>query len=144
MQRRPETETLGPLEPAFAALHAEHLKDETRHLQIDGQLVERCLARARPRTRALNARLFARLVETATRPTRAGSGVKVVRQLVREMPELSRHEGEMVRALLALRRDRAFQQSLFNRAAMPLTFGVFDRAEELRGLGRVMIGYERR
>src|SRR5215475_1761636 len=44
MARNPVTETLGPLEPTFAAVHRDHMRDEARHLQIDGILVERCLA----------------------------------------------------------------------------------------------------
>jgi P-aminobenzoate N-oxygenase AurF len=144
MTRNPVTETLGPLEPTVAAVHREHLRDEARHLQIDGLLVELCLAHAGPTTRAWNARLFKSLLDSVTRPTRAGSGVKVIRQLVREMPELSWHEEEMIAAVLALKDDRAFQTSLFNRDAMPLTFGVFDRTLELHDLGAAMVGYERR
>jgi hypothetical protein len=144
MARNPVTETLGPLEPTFALVHREHMRDEARHLQIDGLLVDLCLAGTGRAARALNARLFKSLLGTVTRPTRAGSGVKVVRQLVREMPELSWHEEEMVAALLALEDDRAFQASLFNRAAMPLTFGVFDRTRELDDLGAAMVGYDRR
>lgn len=144
MAKHPVTETLGPLEPNFAGVHRDHMRDEARHLQIDGILVERSLAGAGRATRALNARLFKSLLDTVTRPTRAGSGVKVIRQLVREMPELSWHEERMIAAVLALRDDRAFQASLFNRAAMPLTFGVFDRAHELHDLGAAMVGYDRR
>lgn len=144
MAKHPVTETLGPLEPTFAGVHRDHMRDEARHLQIDGILVERSLAGAGRATRALNARLFKSLLDTVTRPTRAGSGVKVIRQLVREMPELSWHEERMIAAVLALRDDRAFQASLFNRAAMPLTFGVFDRAHELHDLGAAMVGYDRR
>lgn len=144
LARNPVSETLGPLEPSFAALHREHLRDETRHLQIDGLLTDLCLAQAGPGARAWNARLFKSLLDTVTRPTRAGSGVKVIRQLVREMPELGWHEEEMIGAVLALKHDRAFQTSLFNREAMPLTFGVFDRTPELGDLGAAMVGYERR
>lgn len=144
MARNPVTETLGPLEPSFAALHREHLRDESRHLQIDGLLADLCLAQAGPTTRALNARFFKSLLDTVTRPTRAGSGVKVVKRLVQEMPELRWHEEEMIVALMALKDDRAFQTSLFNRDAMPLTFGVFDRTRELHDLGTAMVGYERR
>jgi P-aminobenzoate N-oxygenase AurF len=144
MARNPVTETLGPLEPSFAAVHREHLRDESRHLQIDGLLVELCLAEAGPVARALNARLFKSLLDTVTRPTRAGSGVKVIRRLVHEMPELQWHEEEMIAAVLALKDDRAFQASLFNRDAMPLTFGVFDRTRELHDLGTAMVGYDRR
>jgi hypothetical protein len=144
MARHPATETLGPLETTFAAVHREHMRDETRHLQVDGWLVDLCLAETGRTTRALNARLFKSLLAPVTRPTRAGSGVKVIRQLVREMPELSRHEDELIAAVLALKNDRAFQTSLFNRTDLPLTFGVFDHTHELHDLGATMVGYERR
>ena len=35
MTRCPQTETLGRLDPAFAGVHLEHMKDEARHLHID-------------------------------------------------------------------------------------------------------------
>ena len=77
MAASPVTETLGPLEPTFAAVHREHMKDEARHLQIDGILVDLCLARPAATQRVLNAALFKSMLGTVTRPTRAGSGVKV-------------------------------------------------------------------
>jgi hypothetical protein len=143
MARNPSTATLGPLEPTFAAVHREHLKDEARHLHVDAMLIERVLAATGPWTRTLNAVLFKAMLGIVTRPTRAGSGVKVVRQLVREMPELSWRENEMIAALLALDRDRAFQTSLFNRKIMPLTFGLFDRTPEFADLSAAMVGYDR-
>jgi hypothetical protein len=143
MAQNPGTD-LGPLEPTFVEVHREHMRDETRHLQVDGLLAEVCLAGAGRRRRALNAHLFKRFVAPMTRPTRGGSGIKVIRRLVSEMPELSWREKELTNSVLALRNDRAFQTSLFNREAMPLTFGVFDRAEELGSLGEVIVGYDRR
>ena len=144
LARNPTTETLGAIEPAFAALHREHMKDELRHLQVDGILAELCLARAGRATRALNATLFKTMLGVVTRPTRRGSGVKVIRELIRQMPELSWRQEEMTRAVLALRHDDAFQRSLFNRTAMPLTFGVFDASPELATLAKRMVGYDRR
>jgi para-aminobenzoate N-oxygenase AurF len=144
LSRNPVTETLGPLEPTFAAVHAEHLKDEVRHLQIDGMLIDLCLGGSGRGRRALNATLFKTMLAAVTRPTRAGSGVKVIRELVRQMPELSWREGEMIDAVLALKDDRGYQVSLFNRKAMPLTFGVFDRTQEFHDLNNAMMGYDRR
>jgi hypothetical protein len=144
MARNPVTETLGPLEPFFANVHREHMRDETRHLQLDGWLVDLCLSGSGPTARATNARLFKSLLAPISRPTRAGSGVKVIRQLVREMPELGWQEEALIAAVLALEHDRAFQTSLFNRGDLPLTFGVFDHTEELHDLGAAMVGYERR
>jgi hypothetical protein len=144
LSRNPVTETLGPLEPTFAAVHAEHLKDEVRHLQIDGMLIDLCLGGSNRRQRVLNATLFKTMLAAVTRPTRAGSGVKVIRELVRQMPELSWRENEMIDAVLALKDDRGYQTSLFNRKAMPLTFGVFDRTQEFHDLTNAMMGYDRR
>ena len=138
------TETLGPLDPGFVSVHHEHMKDEARHLHVDGLLIDACLSSASPGRRALNARLFAAMLSGVTRPTRSGSGVKVIRQLVRDMPELKAREPEMIKAVLALKDHRAFQNSLFNRRIMPVTFGVFDETPEFAELGRRMIGYDRR
>jgi hypothetical protein len=126
------------------ALHREHMKDELRHLQVDGILAELCLGRAGRATRAINATLFKTMLGVITKPTRAGSGVKVIRELTRQMPELAWRQEEMIRAVLALRHDEVFQRSLFNRTAMPLTFGVFDASPELATLAKRMVGYDRR
>jgi hypothetical protein len=77
-------------------------------------------------------------------PTRGGSGAKVIRQLVREMPELQDREEEMLSALVALKSNRAFQKSLFSRKLMPFSFDMFDGTAELDGLGKTMVGYDRR
>jgi len=144
MMRDSRTETLGPLDEGFLKVHAEHMKDETRHVHIDAHLIARTIGAQSRRRRGLNARLFAGLVRTITTPTRGGSGVKVIRQLVREMPELRPREEEMIAAVLALKDDRAFQQSLFNRAIMPRTFELFDETDEFADLGERMPGYDRR
>jgi hypothetical protein len=141
--RNPVTHTLGEIDPVFAAVHREHMKDEMRHLQVDGILTGLCLAQSTPATRVLNAALFKSLLGIVTRPTRSGSGVGVIRELVRQMPELSWRQEEMIRSALALRHDREFQRSLFNRKAMPLTFGVFDEVPELATLSKMMVGYDR-
>jgi len=144
MSRNPVTATLGEINPAFVAIHREHLKDELRHLQVDGILIDLCLARAGRTTRLLNATMFKSMLGAVIRPTRSGSGVKVIRELVRQMPELSGREDDMINAVLALGHDTAFQRSLFNRKAMPLTFGVFDGTPELDNLSDSMVGYDRR
>jgi hypothetical protein len=137
------TDTLGPLEPNFATVHREHMKDEARHLQLDGILIALTLQSSWRGTRRLNAALFKSMLGTIMRPSRSGSGAKVIRQLVREMPELACREAEMIDAVLALAHDATFQASLFSRRAMPLTFGVFDRTGEFADLARSMVGYDR-
>jgi hypothetical protein len=144
MARNPVAGPLGEIDPVFAAIHREHMKDEMRHLQIDGILVDLCLGRSGRSARRLNAALFKWMLGAVTRPTRSGSGIKVIRELVRQMPELSWRQDAMIAEVLALKNDTPFQHSLFNRRAMPLTFGVFDRTPELDDLADSLVGYDRR
>lgn len=143
MEERPETETLGEIDPVFASVWNEHRKDELRHLETEGRLIEEALGDGAWRRR-IDAALFKALLRGVTTPTRGGSGVKVIRQLVREMPELQDREREMIRAVLRLSDHEPFQRSLFNRDMMPVAFGLYDMIPELAGLGARMPGYERR
>jgi hypothetical protein len=144
MVRRPETATLGPLDPAFVSVHREHMKDEARHLHIDARMIESSIGSGIKVARVLNAWLFRSMLHGVTRLTRNGSGVMVIHQLVRDMPELASREEEMIQAVLALTKCRPFQESLFNRRIMPKTFSVFDNTQELEKLGEEMVGYDRR
>jgi len=143
MMHHPETETLGPLDPAFVSVHREHMKDESRHLHIDGRMIDSCISSSIRANRRLNAWLFQSMLRGITRPTRSGSGVMVIQQLVRDMPELADRKEEMILAVLDLNKCRSFQESLFNRRIMPKTFQVFDNTPELVNLGARMIGYDR-
>ena len=90
MARRPKPRRSARSSPAFVALHREHMKDEARHLHIDGLLIDLCLGRARGRAGASTHGCSSRCCGASRgRPAR-GSGVKVIRQLVRDMPELAR------------------------------------------------------
>lgn len=144
MVRRPETETLGPLCQGFVSVHVEHMKDEARHLHVDGILIDATIGDSARLRRVVNARAFQAMLKGVVTPMRGGSGIKVIKQLVKEMPELGDRQEEMIRAVLALKHNKAFQESLFNRRIMPVTFKVFDRTEELADLGDRMVGYERR
>ena len=71
--------------------------------------------------------------------------MKVIRELVRQMPELAwREEADDPRRARAQGRPQPFSTSLFNRQAMPLTFGVFDGTPEFDNLADAMVGYDRR
>lgn len=143
MNRHPETETLGMLDPAFVSVHRAHMKDESRHLHIDARMLESSIVSGTRMERVLNAWLFQAMLGGITRPTRSGSGVMVIRQLIRDMPELAPREEELIQAVLALAKCRPFQISLFNRRIIPKTFSVFDDTPELANLGEKMLGYDR-
>ncbi len=134
---------LGPLEPTFMHVHREHMKDEARHLQVDAHLIEACLLEEKGLRQTLNAKLFKTMLAGITQPKANGSGIKVISKLVQELPELEPLEAEMTQAILDLSSNAAFQESLFNRRIMPLTFGLFDASSGLAGLEDHMVGYER-
>jgi hypothetical protein len=134
---------LGPLDAHFVAVHREHAKDEARHIHVDVHLVRAFLAPLKPAWRTLNARLFMGFMRSMTAPTRNGTGARVVRRLAAEFPELAPRTEAMLDELVALRRDRAFQQSIFNRKLMPLAFALYDEEPALARLGEVLIAYER-
>jgi hypothetical protein len=135
---------LGPLDPHFVAVHREHAKDEARHIHIDVHLVRASLASFPPAWRAANARLFMAFMRDMTAPKRRGTGARVVRRLAREFPELAPRADAMIEDLVRLKRDAAFQRSLFNRALTPLAFALYDAEPALARLGEVLPAYERR
>lgn len=138
-----ETETLGTLDPGFTAVQREHAKDEARHVPAEVHVIERLLMTTPALRRAIDARLFMAMLGGLVVPTRSGAGARVIRQLVREMPELKDREEEMLRAVIGLRHNPAFLRSLFNREMMPQSFALFDRVPELARLGERMPGYVR-
>jgi predicted metal-dependent hydrolase len=142
MVRAGET-SLGPLDPHFVAVHREHAKDEARHIHVDVHLVRACLHGFPPFWRAVNAGIFKAFMRDMTAPKANGTGARVVRQLVREHPELVRHEAELVAGLTTLRHHPEFQRSLFNRRLTPLAFALYDEEPALADLGQLLPGYER-
>ena len=138
-----QTETLGELDGSFVQAHVDHMKDEARHVHLDAILVDLCINRQPALRRRANAWLFKQMLPGALVPRRSGSGVKVIRQLVKDMPELQDREEQMISAVLQLRNNAQYQESLFNRRIMPMTFSVFDDTPELNNLGSTLEGYDR-
>jgi hypothetical protein len=132
---------LGPLEDNFVRVHAEHVKDEARHVHLDVHLIRALYAEAGPAARRLNARLLVVFLEDILVPKRAG--LAVVRRLLEEHPELKPAEPDLRRELRGLRYHDGFQRSLFNRELMPHTFALFDAQPELAILRSVLKAYSR-
>jgi hypothetical protein len=140
MMKERETD-LGPLEESFVRVHAEHVKDEARHVHLDVHLIRALYAGMGPRARRLNGRLLAVFLRDILVPKR--SGLAVVRRLVQERPELRPLETELMASLRSLAHHAPFQRSLFNRELMPHTFALFDAQPELEVLASVLQGYAR-
>ena len=133
MMRSSQTETLGMLEPNFQRVHAEHVKDEIRHVHLEAQLVEACFASRGEISRCVNAYLFDVLMNYFATPQPAGC---VISHLATEYPELDPLKGELTASVLSLKHDKAFKRTLFNRFLMPHTFALLDTQPELQFLSR--------
>ena len=133
MMRSSQTETLGRLEPTFQRVHAEHGKDEIRHVHIEAQLVEACCASRGKISRCVNAYLFGALMRYFATPQAAGC---VISHLVTEYPELVPLQRELTASVLSLKHDKAYTHTVFNRGLMPHTFALLDTQPELQFLSR--------
>lgn len=143
MVGQPATETLGELDPVFVSVHREHMKDEARHVAIDRHLSDVFLEGCAPTGRKLSAVLFKLLMRMTTRVGRHGPGIRVIRHLVKEKPELADRLDDLTGAVLSLGGNRDYQRSLFNRRTAPIAFAIFDGIAEFEDLGRYVAGYDR-
>lgn len=123
----------GALEASFVEAHRRHLADEVWHVRWDEELIDRLWRPAHPWLRAVNARLMAWMLEEFFgAPKRAQ--LRVLEELVRELPELRGRLPEMRRQVLALAGDEGYRGSLYSREIVPISFARFDATPELRGL----------
>lgn len=126
------------LEPAFVEAHRRHMADEAHHVRWDEELLDALWLRTSPTLRAVNARLFAWMLEEFFgAPKRAQ--LRVIEELAREMPEINGRLPEMRRQMLALARDEAYRETLYSREIVPRTFARFDQCPEFRALS--LCGY---
>ncbi len=133
MMRSSQTATLGRLEPTFQRVHAEHVKDEIRHVHIEAQLVDACCASRGALSRGVNAYLFDVLMTYVAIPHAA---VGIIAHLVTEYPELAPLQRELTASVLALKHDKAYAHTEFNRGLMPHTFALLDTQPARRFLSR--------
>ncbi|HEV7508909.1 MAG TPA: diiron oxygenase [Thermoanaerobaculia bacterium] len=121
------------VEPHFVKTHRLHLADEVGHVRWDEELLDALWHRSHPVLRKANAKLFAWMLgEFFTAPKRAQ--LRVVDELVRELPELRERRPELRRQLLALSSDNEYRTSLYSREIVPRTFARLDAAPEFRAL----------
>jgi len=128
------------LEPHFVKMHRTHLADEVGHVGWDEELIEVLWRRANPSLRKVNVELLAWMLgEFFSTPKRAQ--LRVIRELAREFPALSKLEPEIECQLLALSGDDGYQRALYSREMVPRAFARFDELPEFRSLE--LIGYRR-
>ncbi|MEC7926762.1 MAG: diiron oxygenase [Candidatus Neomarinimicrobiota bacterium] len=133
------TESLGKLENNFIKAHIRHIKDETRHIHINVNLITECFTKDSKFNRKVNAFFLKTFFKDIIVPKRGG--IAVFRHFIKEFPELEPQKQAMLKSLEALKNDDRFQKSLFNRELMPYTFELFDANPEFHSLERVLKGY---
>lgn len=130
------------LDPTMVEVQRKHLADEEDHLGFGEALLPLYWNGCRPWVRRLNARLFRFVLrEYLGAPKRAG--VRLIHLWVKECPDLETRKAELVEAMRALDRDRAFHNGLYSRKIVPKTFELFDRYSEFGDLGKTVWGYSR-
>jgi len=140
MLKNKHTESLGEIDDSFIAVHREHLKDEFRHVHIDTHLIRRFRNNQSLTLRKINAWLLKQFLKDIIIPRR--SSIAVLKQLSREHPELKPSERAMMRSIVSLKDDKAFQYSIFNREMMPHTFSLFDEFPEYHCVSEILPAYD--
>ena len=109
----------------YVKLHRLHLLDEARHVALDVALLERFLPPLTRRRQALNGHLFRGLLREMLAPKR--SGIRVLRTLAAEYPELSARLPRMESAVRALPHDPGLYPMVVDAQALPLTHALLKR-----------------
>lgn len=141
MARMGERDALGPAEPHWLAVHAEHTRDERRHTLIDRLLFDACYAERGRWARRLDGWMFPNLLRAMLLPRPRGAGMRVAARLIDEFPELEPLRAPMRRAIVALGRDPRFLESLLSRRLVPRTWKLLRRCPELAALADWIPGY---
>lgn len=128
------------LEPSFVAAQRQHLADEVGHVGWDEELLELIWPTKTDRARRINAALFQWMIgEYFTTPKR--SGLRVIRELVQEFPDLKSLWPELRAQMLALSHSGDFRFVSYSREVTPKSFARFDRCPEFKSLHKVLAGY---
>lgn len=118
------------LEANFVKAHKAHLVDETRHVHICGNTLAILLNRTSPRVRRINVRLLHTFMNDYLTPKRGG--IRVIRHLVREFPELSEIERRLIQEIRIQKRDKIIWDMIREPSEMPITHLLLDRFPDFR------------
>jgi hypothetical protein len=128
------------LEPQFVKVNTMHMADESEHVDVGESLLEILWDQNRRWVRSLNSRLLAFILsEFCSTPKR--SGVRVMRQLIQDCPDLQPRADELMNQFRALGKNSEFHRNLYSRTIVPKAFARLDRFSEFRKLGKSMPGY---
>jgi hypothetical protein len=124
--RRPDE-----IEEHFAAAYLAHVRDETRHVQIDWHLLDSLWPRLDGWRLQVNIRLF-RLIIGRLLFSTEHAAISVTDELIRERPGL-RRLGPRIRAeLREVGRRAEFRAMLFSAQSTPIAFHLLERFPDLQ------------
>ncbi len=143
MVLQPQTPTLGALDPAFVALHRQHMKDETRHVHIDAH-ADRAAAWMTSAAHAERAPVHGdagrRGAADPRRLRREGDP-----PAVRDMPALAPREAELIDAVSGTARTNGvFKRACSTAASCRSPSNCSIARRNSANLGKTMVGYDRR
>jgi hypothetical protein len=128
------------IEPRYAAVYREHLRDEVRHVQLDARLIAHVHARQSRAGRRWTAAFLRWAVRHFfLRPSRSAN--RLLALLVEEFPELAPQAGAIRRELRAVAADDRYHAMMYSRASTPISFGLFDTHPELHSMRTVLRAY---
>lgn len=128
------------IEPTYRSVYQHHMRDESRHVELDRHLIERFYTPAPASRRARNARLFITMLARFFLPP-VRSAVRVVKRLSDEFPQLRPRLPEFTRQLRKVGNDADYHEMMYSRASTPLLFDLLDRFEEMHGMQTVLKSY---
>jgi len=128
------------IEPRYAAVYREHLRDEVRHVQLDARLIAHVHARQTPAARRWTAACLRWVVgRFFLRPARSADRLLAI--LAGEFPELGPMVPTMRRELRAVADDDRYHAMMYSRSSTPTSFGLFDAHPEFHAMRRVLRAY---
>ncbi|MEM9418746.1 MAG: diiron oxygenase [Planctomycetota bacterium] len=119
--------------------HRDHLRDETRHVQLDWHLIDRFYATQTTPMRHMNARLFSAVLERFLLPPVRGA-VQVLDWWVANRPHLAERRDTMKRELAGVGEDPEYRAMMYSRRTTPVLFALLNRHPEMRALAQRLEG----
>ncbi|MBL1432931.1 MAG: hypothetical protein COC09_00670 [Gammaproteobacteria bacterium] len=116
------------LEPNFVHAHREHLKDEARHVMICANAISDILENSTLFYRGMNAWILKRFMHDYMTPKRGG--LRVIKQLVKEFPELNSIEETLIGAVQSQKQDYVIWNAIESDKSMPVTNSLFQNFPE--------------
>jgi para-aminobenzoate N-oxygenase AurF len=129
--RRCATRRPNEIEPHFAAAYLGHVRDETRHVQIDWHLIDSLWPHLKGWRRFLNVWLFRWIIRRLLFRTE-NAAISVAEELIRERPVLRPLLPRIQAELRAVSDRPEFRATLFSAESSPITFHLLGRFPELR------------